>query len=111
MSTSLLVVSARDIGQPCSACCVPCARFDGWLNVSACCALSLFDGCQAQPVDREDNISAVCSYKETPDSPRHVLLDGFWSVVCAMLAFGGCCILFFVAKIMACTGLAKRSKP
>ena len=106
---SVGTVPAHDIGHPCLACCVPCARFDGWLNVSACCSPSLLDGCQAPPVERDDNISVECSCKETLDSPRHALLDGFWSVVGAILAFGGCCILFFVAKLMACTGLAKRS--
>ena len=108
---SVGIVSAHDIGSPCSVCCVPCARYDGWLNVSACCAPSLFDGCEAQLVACNDDNPAASFCKEMLDSPRHVLLDGFWSAAGAMLAFGGCCILFYVAKLMACTGLAKRSKP
>ena len=76
-----------------------------------CCSPSLVGGCLAPPVERDENISVECSCKETPVSLRHVLPDVFWNVVGAILAFGGCCILFFVAKLMACTGLGKRSKP
>ena len=71
---SVGTVSADDIGHPCLACCVPCARFDGSLNVSAFCSPSLFDGCQALPVERDDNISVECSCKET-------LLVRFWPSV------------------------------
>ena len=79
--------------------------------MSARCAPSLFDGCEAQLVASNYDNPAESFCKEMLDSPRHVLLDGFWNAAGAMLAFGGCCILFYVAKLVACTGLAKRSKP
>ena len=78
--------------------------------MKVCVALRVVDGCPAPPVERGDNISVECSCKGTLDSSRYLLLDCFWNIVGAILASGGCCILFVVAKLMVCTGLARRSK-
>ena len=102
-------VSAHDIGHSCLSCAL-CARFDGNMNESMCCSPSLVDGCPAPPVERDDNISMECSCKGTPASARFLPLDCFWKKVHAILAFGGSCILCAVAKLMVCTGLARRSK-
>ena len=99
------------MSQPTTLVILACVRFDGFLNESMCCSPSLVDGWPAPPVERDDNTSVECSCILTPASSCYLLLDCFWNIVGGNLAFGGCCILFFVAKLRVCTGLAKRSKP
>ena len=74
------------------------------------CSLSLVDGCSAPPVERDDSISVERSCKGTLASSRSLLLDCFWNIVHAILAFSASCILCVVAKLLFCTGLARRSK-
>ena len=116
VSSSLGLVCAHDSGSPCFASCAPCV----WLNLTSettCFAPCLVDRCDAQLGDYDLGELSDCKQlitdccKEALKSPCHTLIIGFWSAAHAMLAFGGCCCLVYVAMLVACSGLAKRSKP